>query len=475
MASQPITTLESLYQQRRTSDLRSFQKTSYKVCKLAVASSILSQSPVASSQLSHIVSIIPDEPDDSFQSYTLSSMIESSYLVQNCDTNHANACFSIKNWLKSGRQAQANFSVDAKISNPPSCYLSSNVQPDLVWFRDSRENEVVCIMEVMSDGDRLKTILKLGLDMMKQLRFLRNRNDAITSVKGFYFPLGAGYVEEATLTWEDKKMSFYLTSDVLHPDAVRDRIWQIGEEQLRQLASVDGCPCKGLNLPCSQNFLSTEFGNGSIQLPSGESLVVLNENRDRVYKNAFGKRESDQLMFFLYMNRQEVQSQLISMPIEVEFHYGLSFFVFKALLPPPTVSQAKSCIKHFTKLVKESLEEFHRITGCAHLDVCIDNVCFCQQTDGSLVAVLVDLDRALEVTDPLSSVCIYGKECAMYLTDNLQRLDQVDWRQLAIMILKILGLTKEDHSPQSFSCEFVRKLYHEGEFLHVQFFMLCFM
>ena len=61
------------------------------------------------------VTSVPDDPDDSFSSYTLSSMIKNSYLVQNCDTNHSNACISVKNWLKSGRQAQANFSIDTNI------------------------------------------------------------------------------------------------------------------------------------------------------------------------------------------------------------------------------------------------------------------------------------------------------------------------------------------------------------------------
>lgn len=39
MASQPITALASLFQQRRTSNVRSFQKTSYKVCLPDVSSS----------------------------------------------------------------------------------------------------------------------------------------------------------------------------------------------------------------------------------------------------------------------------------------------------------------------------------------------------------------------------------------------------------------------------------------------------
>ena len=40
----------------------------------------------------------------------------------------------------------------------------------------------------------------------------------------------------------------------------------------------------------------------------------------------------------------------------------------------------------------------------------------------------------------------------MYQADHLQTLYmyQVDWRQLAIMILTILGLRKEDHSPNHF-------------------------
>lgn len=86
------------------------------------------------------------------------------------DSNHTNACFSIKNWLNSGRHTQANFSIEGSIqrmNNPWLHYLLSKVRPDIVWFRDSREIEVVCIMEVMADKDSVKTIRKIGLDMIQ--------------------------------------------------------------------------------------------------------------------------------------------------------------------------------------------------------------------------------------------------------------------------------------------------------------------
>ena len=193
---------------------------------------------------------------------------------------------------------------------------------------------------------------------------------------------------------------------------MRDRLWQIGEEQLHQLASVDGRPCRGLTLSFSQNFLSTEFRHGSIQLSSGELLVVFNENTDQVYKLPFGHRESHWLIIFLLMNRQGVQSQLISMLFSNQDSLWNVFFEFKALLPPVTVLQAKSSIKEFTDLVHNSLQE-----SCAHLDVRIDNVSFCPLTNGFVVAVLVDLDRALEVTKPLCFIDIYGKKiCYMYVS-----------------------------------------------------------
>ena len=55
--------------------------------------------------------------------------------------------------------------------------------------------------------------------------------------------------------------------------------------------------------------------------------------------------------------------------------------------------------------------------SCAHLDVRIDNVSFRLLTNGFVVAVLVDLDRALEVTKPLCFIDIYGKKiCYMYVS-----------------------------------------------------------
>ena len=63
-------------------------------------------------------------------------------------------------------------------------------------------------MKVMSGDDGLKMITKLGVGMMEQLHFAQNKNNTIASVKGFYFHLGDGYVEEATLTWKDNNFYF---------------------------------------------------------------------------------------------------------------------------------------------------------------------------------------------------------------------------------------------------------------------------
>lgn len=178
------------------------------------------------------------------------------------------------------------------MNNPRLHYLLSKVRPDIVWFRDSREIEVVCIMEVMADKDRMKTIRKIGLDMIQQLRFLSNRNDAITSVRCFCFLLGTGHVEEA-LTWEDCYMyfGFYLTSEVLSSGAMRDWLWQEGKEHLDQLVIMNGIPSRDLTLPCSLNFLFSEFWHCIIQLAGGKSLVIFNENADQVYKFSFGHDE----------------------------------------------------------------------------------------------------------------------------------------------------------------------------------------
>ena len=79
-----------------------------------------------------------------------------------------------------------------------------------------------------------------------------------------------------------------------------------------------------------------------------------------------------------------------------------------------------------------AVRELHDF-GCAHLDIRLENICFRENGE----AVLIDLDRSLEVIVPLRMLGGFCGSSTMYPEKMLGRLNApvtlIDWRQVSIM------------------------------------------
>ncbi len=64
-------------------------------------------------------------------------------------------------------------------------WISSRKHPDVAWY----EGEVVLQIEVVSSYSLEKTVNKLCLGLVDQLRSWKNRLPRVSSIKGFVFPI----------------------------------------------------------------------------------------------------------------------------------------------------------------------------------------------------------------------------------------------------------------------------------------------
>ena len=209
-------------------------------------------------------------------------------------------------------------------------------------------------------------------------------------------------------------------------------------------------------LPLSKSYIIQQFGQGAYQIQSGESIVIITDQK--VYKYPLLSTHRENLLKILL---QEIVSPRFLVPEKRRF---LEFFFVYPKLKPIPVYLAKQSLKKLTKLVVLSLEELHS-QGLAHNDVRLDNICF---KDG--MAVLIDLDMGGQTRN--SCMDHTSSDSLMYprhMTDK----KKLDWRQLAIMIVNIEEPRKKNaiyHSKEPnfdkqsrYSHPFIKKLYQEGK------------
>ena len=84
-----------------------------------------------------------------------------------------------------------------------------------LWLKASKvvdiviHDDIVYVQfEVESNHNREATVRKLSFGLSDQLRFLNNRGVDINEIVGFYVPVGRGYVEKVTCTWENESLCY---------------------------------------------------------------------------------------------------------------------------------------------------------------------------------------------------------------------------------------------------------------------------
>ena len=102
------------------------------------------------------------------------------------------------------------------------------------------------------------------------------------------------------------------------------------------------------------------------------------------------------------------------------------YFQFPLLRGPLEIQELQLCFNSFAESVHQAITELHG-TGYAHLDIRMPNICY--NDDGE--AVLIDPDN-------LSTQLPGDIDSVMYDAPDFTVAAQYDWRQLAIMLTRVL-------------------------------------
>ena len=151
----------------------------------------------------------------------------------------------------------------------------------MAWY----EGEVVLQIEVVSSYSLEKTVNKLCLGLVDQLRSWKNRLPRVSSNKGFVFPISnnSRAVEECghcvwlvEVCWRDLEFQYMGTVTALDAREVWDNLSRVHAEQLRQLDSLRSRENNHFTLPLTDQYIKDTFTDCAEQVRSGESVVILN-------------------------------------------------------------------------------------------------------------------------------------------------------------------------------------------------------
>ena len=178
--------LDTVLSRRRLSP-NDWVKSSLKVTLPDINSSVMSNSPATAQRLYHLKENIQQISQCGVPKYTIQSLLG---ISQGTHLTHTDACSKVVEFLNSSgnEEIQTEGSL-SRMDNLPAHFLSKKVIPDVAWFTDTQHNQLVCAIEVESKNDRISSLVKLGLDLLEHLRYIRNRDDRITEITGFLFPL----------------------------------------------------------------------------------------------------------------------------------------------------------------------------------------------------------------------------------------------------------------------------------------------
>ena len=444
------------------SDWSTWEKSSSAAIRKRPNSSLLSSSR-RTADIFGLISFCYDEKEP-VPEYSLS-------LALNCaiDNGHMPSCDVLKKWLISkGKVRRRNEKICTGKIESPACddplWVSARKIPDVTWYgKYGNEHELLVQFEVVSNYELEKTLNKLTLGLIDQLRSWKNRLSTVSSVVGYCFPVhDAGKsdkdcgscVFKVTVTWHDEDMKYDMKVHALTQEAILIDITTTKDHHSGILRSLVGNVNNHFTLPLSESYIHEVFGENAFQVKSGESVVILDAHK--AYKQPLNCTDVRRLNLL----REEPPNFVglgytpCALP---EILTKKNFFVFKKYAKPLKKEEIVSQRKDIIECVVTSLLKLHE-AGIAHLDIRVENICW---DDGH--AIFIDLDRSTEVDKDATFIFgLYGKSL-MYVNIDGWTARQLDFRQLAIMI----GHIERNHDvhsvPPELNSPFVKKLYKEGE------------
>ena len=189
---------------------------------------------------------------------------------------------------------------------------------------------------------------------------------------------------------------------------VATKVKEVLREAQLSLDSTADRRMSGFTLPISFDFIQLQFGDAAKQVPSGQSVVIINPESQTAYKYCLASEDRDRLTSLLNLNRA-ARSVFPESSMAID---KITFFTFPLLNLPLLPEAARQQAKLFVQSVYEAINELHVTFKLAHLDLRLGNICFGTGTEYR-VAKLIDLDRAALVDEPFwcSALCALHISC----------------------------------------------------------------
>ena len=418
-----------------------------------------------------------DPPQSNF-TYPLSSVIGHLGAASRAG-RHDYSCQKVAQWIRtndpdlspnSGTTQRVQVGVSLpRVMCDDSLWISPRKHPDVSWWCD---DEVIVQIEVVSDYNLGKTMNKLCLGLVDQLRSWKNRLSTVSSVAGFLFPISNDQKNEVEcgqcvykvqLNWSDEHFRYGARASGISAGSVWATLHHVKTSQQGVFDSLKSNPNHHFTLPMSEQYIQDHFTSSARQVKSGESVVILNDRN--AYKRPLGFRATSRLHV---LNTQHTTSaagaSYTAGAFPEMFDNTLCFFRFRKYRRPLTLSDIqRNQLKHtFVKATIESLLVLHDEVNIAHLDIRIENICW----DNSDRVVFVDFDRSAPKNELVVDMLLTGwyGNSLMYPSTPDWTAEKVDFRQVAIMIGHIEGNDNPHSTPPGLDSEFVRKLFQDGKF-----------
>ena len=289
-------------------------------------------------------------------------------------------------------------------------------------------------MEVQSSPFE-NSVCKNVANVIALLRLLRHVNLDICELSGFTFP-SEGSKErpnsprcavKSTVSW--KMFRFVVVFADIEMESVSS---EITAEFKRIQSKLNTCSVPEHFVyfcPLSEEDMQN-FHKSAVQVESRFSIIVQSPLENKIYKYS----PYLTLIFDLFQRTIEEDPAssshfLLSAPKRKRV-YNTTFLVFDLLNEPLSASEACTCLAELVEEIAAALQQLHGY-GYAHLDVRLPNICFRDSKP-----VLIDFDRVCMTGTSASLENKYHGQ--MYKAETGWLIEQLDWKQLGIMIVQIL-------------------------------------
>ena len=167
------------------------------------------------------------------------------------------------------------------------------------------------------------------LGLVDQLRSWKNRQSSVLSITGFVFPVDKSdktvevcgrCVHKVDLCWNDCKFQYTVHVTPLKSSQVWDNVIHVAGDQRTQLSNLPDTN-NHFTLPMTKQYIKDNFGFRAMQVKSGESVVILDD--ERACKRPLSSRANFRLHDLKEMHISFPSYKACALPCS----YDSSFFV----------------------------------------------------------------------------------------------------------------------------------------------------